>query len=172
MQFVKVFLCTCGVTAYQGSNFLILSKNFEYRLIKSMNKQLKNIPVSNQPERLLSSCASVTWSVPKWWVSSLSFMFSEKMAGDTFLLESSRCFRSLMLDTSLSRAEPEEDTEPSTRMRWRGYQNKEEQRRSSKKLMKKRGNREKTKEEKNERWEKRRGEKTKSVEDERVEIEE
>lgn len=33
-------------------------------------------------------------------------MFSEKTAGETFCLESSLTFRSLILDTSLSRAEP------------------------------------------------------------------
>lgn len=44
--------------------------------------------------------------VPRWCVSSLSFMFSEKTAGDTFFLESRRTFRSLRLDTSLSRTEP------------------------------------------------------------------
>lgn len=55
-------------------------------------------------------------SIPKWCVSSRSFMFSEKTAGDTFLLESSRCLMSLRLHTSLSRAEPGEDKEPWTRM--------------------------------------------------------
>lgn len=33
-------------------------------------------------------------------------MFSEKTVGDTFFLESRRTFRSLRLDTSLSRTEP------------------------------------------------------------------
>lgn len=53
--------------------------------------------------------ASVTdwWTlVPKWCVSSLSFMFSEKTSGETFLLEFSRSSRSLILDTSLSRLDP------------------------------------------------------------------
>lgn len=45
--------------------------------------------------------------IPKWWVSSLSFMFSEKTAGETFFLESSLAFRLLRLDTSLSRPDPE-----------------------------------------------------------------
>ncbi len=45
--------------------------------------------------------------IPKWCVSSLSFMFSEKTAGKTFFLESSLTFRSLRLDTSLSRPDPE-----------------------------------------------------------------
>lgn len=45
-------------------------------------------------------------AIPKWWVSSLSFKFSVKLAGETFLLESSLTFRSLRLDTSLSSPEP------------------------------------------------------------------
>lgn len=44
--------------------------------------------------------------IPKWCVSSLSFMFSEKTAGDTFLLESSLTFMSCRLDTNLSRLDP------------------------------------------------------------------
>lgn len=63
-------------------------------------------------------------------------MFSEKTAGDTFLLESSRCLKSLMLDTSLSRAEPGRRTteKPSTRMETITQNNKKRMRRSRKEL--------------------------------------
>lgn len=43
-------------------------------------------------------------------------MFSEKTAGDTFFLESSRSLRSLRLETSLSRPDPEANAQPVTRM--------------------------------------------------------
>lgn len=44
--------------------------------------------------------------LPKWCVSSLSFMFSAKTPGETFFLESSRACKSHRLETILSRAEP------------------------------------------------------------------
>ncbi len=45
-------------------------------------------------------------SLPKWWVSSLSFMFWAKTSGETFFLESSLACKSHRLETSLSRADP------------------------------------------------------------------
>lgn len=62
---------------------------------------------SGSCEKLNTQWSSDSRVIPRWWVSSLSFMFSEKTAGETFCLESSLTFRSLILDTSLSRAEPE-----------------------------------------------------------------
>jgi len=45
-------------------------------------------------------------AIPKWWVSSLNFILSEKTAGWTFFLESNLTLRSLRLDTSMSRLDP------------------------------------------------------------------